>query len=99
MRKGQQPPWILPDGLWQRIEPLLPAHQRRYRYPGRKRLDDRKALCGILFVLHTGIPWEFLPQELGFGSGMTCWRRLASLAIRMSAAVPGTWRPRNGTSP
>jgi transposase len=27
-------------------------------------------------VLHTGIPWEFLPQELGFGSGMTCWRRL-----------------------
>jgi transposase len=39
-------------------------------------LDDRKVLCGILFVLHTGIQWEFLPQELGFGSGMTCWRRL-----------------------
>jgi transposase len=37
---------------------------------------DRKALCGILFVLYTGIPWEFLPQELGCGSGMTCWRRL-----------------------
>ena len=51
--------------------------QRRYRYPGRKRLDDRKVLCGILFVLYTGIPWEFLPQQLGFGSGMTCWRRLA----------------------
>jgi len=34
-------------------------------------------LCGILFVLYTAIPWEFLPQELGFGSGMTCWRRLA----------------------
>jgi transposase len=33
-------------------------------------------LCGILFVLYTGIPWEFLPQELGYGSGMTCWRRL-----------------------
>ncbi len=33
-------------------------------------------LCGILFVLHTGIQWEFLPQQLGFGSGMTCWRRL-----------------------
>jgi transposase len=33
-------------------------------------------LCGILFGLYTGIPWEFLPQELGFGSGMTCWRRL-----------------------
>lgn len=33
-------------------------------------------LFGILFVLHTGIQWEFLPQELGFRSGMTCWRRL-----------------------
>jgi transposase len=76
MRKGQQPPWIVPDGLWERIEPLLPHRQRRFRYPGRKPLDDRKALCGILFVLHTRIPWEFLPQQLGFGSGMTCWRRL-----------------------
>ncbi|PWR07307.1 hypothetical protein DKT68_19815 [Micromonospora acroterricola] len=25
-------------------------------------------LCGILFVLYTAIPWEHLPQELGFGS-------------------------------
>jgi transposase len=33
-------------------------------------------LCGILVVPHTGIHWEYLPQELGFGSGMTCWRRL-----------------------
>ena len=44
--------------------------------PGRKPFDDRKALCGILFVLYIAIPWEHLPQELGFGSGMTCWRRL-----------------------
>ncbi len=32
-------------------------------------------LQGILFVLFTGIGWDDLPQELGFGSGMTCWRR------------------------
>jgi transposase len=76
VRKGQQPPWIVPDDLWARIKPLLPAVPRRADHPGRKRLDDRKVLCGILFVLYTGIPWEFLPQELGFGSGMTCWRRL-----------------------
>jgi transposase len=31
---------------------------------------------GILFVLITGIGWERLPQQLGYGSGMTCWRRL-----------------------
>jgi transposase len=41
-------------------------------------VPDRQALCGILFVLHTGIQWEYLPQELRFGSGMTCWRRLAA---------------------
>ena len=67
--KGQQPPWIIPDGLWARIEPLLPQAKRRFRHPGRKHLDDRKVLSGILFVLYTGILWEFLPQELGFGSG------------------------------
>ncbi len=76
MRKGQQPPWIVSDDLCARIEPLLPVVPRRADHPGRRRLGDRKVLCGILFVLYTGIPWEFLPQELGFGSGMTCWRRL-----------------------
>ncbi|MEU4449356.1 transposase [Actinosynnema sp. NPDC023926] len=39
-------------------------------------MPDRLCLQSILFVLHTGIQWEFLPQELGSGSGMTCWRRL-----------------------
>jgi transposase len=36
-----------------------------------------RSLQGTLFVLHTGIAWEHLPQELGFGAGMTYWRRLA----------------------
>jgi transposase len=33
-------------------------------------------LEGIVFVLRTGIPWASLPKQMGFGSGMTCWRRL-----------------------
>ena len=79
-------PWVVPDGLWERIEPLLPARQRRFRYPGRRRLDDRQALQGILFVLHTGIAWEHLPQELGFGCGMTAG----------GGCVPGS-RPASGS--
>lgn len=68
---------LVTDELWDVVQPLLPApKKRRFRYPGRKRIDDRKVLAGILFVLRTGIPWEFLPQEMGCGSGMTCWRRL-----------------------
>lgn len=74
----RESPWVVSDGLWERIEPLLPRRPRRFRYPGRRPLDDRQVLSGILFVLHTGIAWEHLPQELGFGSGMTCWRRLRS---------------------
>src|SRR5438445_2280501 len=46
-------PWDVSDGLWERIEPLLPKRERRFRYPGRKPYDDRLALQGILFVLHT----------------------------------------------
>src|SRR5216683_33084 len=69
-------PWIVSEELWVRIEPLLPRVERRFRYPGRKRLPDRQALQGILFVLHTGIAWRHLPLELGFGGGSTCYRRL-----------------------
>lgn len=67
---------ILDDDLWKIIEPIIPKRQRRFQYPGRKPVSDRAALTGILFVLKTGIGWEYLPKEMGCGSGMTCWRRL-----------------------
>jgi transposase len=68
---------LLDDALWELIEPLIPPHKpRRSRYPGRKPLEHRKVLTGILFVLRTGIPWEYLPKELGCGSGMSCWTHL-----------------------
>ena len=69
-------PWEISDRVWLRIEPVFPKRPRRFRYPGRKPLDDRLVLQGILFVLHTGIAWRHLPLELGFGSGSTCYRRL-----------------------
>jgi transposase len=66
---------LISDELWKRIEPLIPKRQRSPE-GGRPPVDDRAALTGILFVLSTGIPWEYLPMEMGCGSGMTCWRRL-----------------------
>ena len=54
---------LVSDELWGLIEPLIARVLRRHRFPGRKRLDDRKVLTGILFVLQTGIPWEYLRQN------------------------------------
>ena len=65
---------LVDDALWELIEPHLPRWKPART--GRPRLSDRAALTGIIFVLQTGIPWEYLPQEMGCGSGMTCWRRL-----------------------
>jgi transposase len=64
---------LVSDALWQRIGPLLPPPPlRRSRFPGRKPLDNRKVLTGIVFVLKTGIRWEELPAELGCGCGKSC---------------------------
>ena len=85
---------LVTDALWERVEPLLPPlPQRRFRFPGRKPLDQRKILTGILFVLKTGIAWDDLPAELGCGCGKTCrhylqvwhragvWRQLHALLL------------------
>src|SRR5215207_4182360 len=66
---------LVSDELWSVVEPLLPA-PRPKKKAGRPRIPDRACLTGIVFVLKTGIQWEYLPQEMGCGSGMTCWRRL-----------------------
>jgi transposase len=66
---------LITDELWEVIEPLLPPEPEKPR-GGRPRIPNRDVLRGILFVLATGLPWEYLPPEMGCGSGMTCWRRL-----------------------
>ena len=66
---------LLPDRLWQELAPWFPPESPKPK-GGRPRVPNRAALTGILFVLKTGLPWEYLPREVGCGSGMTCWRRL-----------------------
>lgn len=68
-------PWRVSDRLWAEIEPLVPRVERRFRYPGRRRHDDRACLEGILFVLRYAVPWAELPPVEGWPSGQTCWRR------------------------
>lgn len=66
---------LVSDELWDLVAPLLPSEPPKPQ-GGRPRVPDRACLTGILFVLQTGIGWEWLPAEMGCGSGMTCWRRL-----------------------
>jgi transposase len=66
---------LVSDELWALVEPLLPTEPPKPN-GGRPRIPDRATLTGIIFVLKSGIPWELLPQEMGCGSGVTCWRRL-----------------------
>jgi transposase len=96
---------LVSDALWERLEPLLPPPPpRRSRFPGRKPLDYRKILTGILFVLKTGIAWDDLPAELGCGCGKTCrhylrtwhragvWRKLhAVLLAELNGADAIDW--------
>jgi transposase len=81
---------LVSDELWEAIEPLLPR-ERPKPSGGRPRIPDRAALGGIVFVLRTGVPWRLLPQELGCGSGSTCWRRLRDWQ------AAGVWRRLHGT--
>ena len=54
---------VLPDDLWERLEPLIPKPKgyRHVQFAGRKPSEPRRVLTGILFVLRTGVPWRWLP--------------------------------------
>ncbi|MCX4641977.1 MULTISPECIES: IS5 family transposase [unclassified Streptomyces] len=68
---------LVPDDLWERVAPLLPARApRRHRYPGRLPVEDRAALRGIVYVLCKGVSWRDVPAEQVGCSGVTAWRRL-----------------------
>jgi transposase len=68
------------DGqFWTLIEPLIPTPGRRdHQYAGRKPTPDLAVFRGIVFVLQSGIPWNLLPKEMGFGTGAVCLRRLVA---------------------
>jgi len=65
---------LLPDAMWAEIQPLLPVESSKPK-GGRPPVPARQALIGIIFILRTGMAWNFLPREMGCGSGTTCWRR------------------------
>jgi transposase len=68
---------LLPDELWQRIQPLLPPPPARPRGGVPRRVPDRNCVAALVFMARTSTPWSLLPaKKPGCGSATTCWRRL-----------------------
>jgi transposase len=67
---------LVSDEFWEIVEPVLPVIERRHRYPGRKRVDDRACLEAIMYVLKTGCQWAMVPAAETGCSGKTAWRRM-----------------------
>lgn len=63
----------LTKNQWAVLEPLLPVVEREAGKAGRPRVDNKKVLTGILWILRTGAPWKDMPKQ--YGSYQTCHRR------------------------
>jgi putative transposase len=61
--------WRVSDDLWAKIEPILAEYDPPKRV-GRKRIDQRRALDGIIYRLRSGVQWNQLPKEFGDDSSV-----------------------------
>jgi transposase len=59
----------VPDEVWKYVEPWLPAAPSHAR-GGRSRVEDRRALAGIVYRLKTGCQWKAIPPQFGSGSAL-----------------------------
>lgn len=67
---------LVPDGLWELFQRVVPPAPVRPQGGGRRRHGDREVLAAIVFVAMSGCTWQQLPP--GFGpSGVTAYRRFA----------------------
>ena len=73
-RLGQE---LVPDGLWEIVEPLIPPQTERPQGGGTRYVEDRAVFTAIVYVLTTGCAWRHLPAELGV-SKATAHRRFVA---------------------
>jgi transposase len=59
----------IPDELWDLAQPILPPEKPRF-LGGRKPLERRRVLAGVVYRLRTGCQWKALPPQFGSGSAV-----------------------------
>ncbi len=106
-RLGQD---LVPDGLWEIVEPLLPLQPERPQGGGTRYRDDRAVFTAIVYVLTTGCAWRHLPAEFGVSQATAhrrfvawteagLWRRLHRAVLdrlgqQGQSSGPGRWSTR-----
>lgn len=83
---------LVPDGLWEIVEPLIPSQRERPQGGGTRYLEDQAVFTAIVYVLTTGCAWRHLPAEFGVSPATAhrfvawteagLWRRAASGGAR-----------------
>jgi putative transposase len=72
-RKKQAEPlgtiWRVDDALWAKVETVLDEFDPPARF-GPDRIDQRKALDGVIYRMRSGIQWNQLPKEFGDDSSV-----------------------------
>ena len=81
--------WRLPDALWAKMEPLLPARPKHPLGCHNPRVPDRSAMDAIFFVLRTGCQWNAL-RETGICSSSSAHRRFQEWAA--AGVFAAFWR-------
>jgi len=78
---------LVPDGLWEIVEPLIPPRREHPQRGGTRYVDDRAVFTAIVYVLTTDCAWLHLPAEFGV-SKATAHRR----SVAWTAAGARPWR-------
>jgi transposase len=81
----------LTDHEWAAIKPMLPNKPR-----GIPRVNDRRVLNGVFWVLRSGAPWRDRPQK--FGSYTTCLPATWSSGSSTKSSTVGAWQPATTSS-
>jgi transposase len=76
---------LVPDELWEIVEPLLPLFNLGPQGGGTVPLPERDVFTAIVYVLTTGCAWRHLPEQFGV-SAPTAHRRF------MAWTLDGVWQ-------
>src|SRR3954454_17483311 len=61
--------WRVDDALWAEVETVLAEYDPPARF-GPERIDQRKALDGVIYRMRSGVQWNQLPAEFGDDSSV-----------------------------